>query len=73
MSAEGPQPCPICGGNLPPEVKTPPFCSPRCQWVDLGRWLDGDYAVPSEEAVGIEAIIEYEMRKGQEERADAGD
>jgi endogenous inhibitor of DNA gyrase (YacG/DUF329 family) len=22
-----------------------PFCSSRCKMVDLGRWLDGTYAV----------------------------
>jgi hypothetical protein len=25
-----------------------PFCSERCKMADLGRWLGGDYAVPSE-------------------------
>jgi hypothetical protein len=25
-----------------------PFCSERCRWVDLGRWLEGDYRVPLE-------------------------
>jgi endogenous inhibitor of DNA gyrase (YacG/DUF329 family) len=23
-----------------------PFCSPRCQEVDLGRWLSGVYRIP---------------------------
>ena len=23
-----------------------PFCSERCQLVDLGRWIDGDYSIP---------------------------
>ena len=23
-----------------------PFCSERCRLVDLGRWIDGDYAIP---------------------------
>jgi endogenous inhibitor of DNA gyrase (YacG/DUF329 family) len=23
-----------------------PFCSPRCRKIDLGRWLDGRYAIP---------------------------
>ncbi len=27
-----------------------PFCSRRCQQLDLGRWLDGSYAIPAEEA-----------------------
>jgi endogenous inhibitor of DNA gyrase (YacG/DUF329 family) len=25
------------------------FCSERCQQVDLGRWLSGDYAIPVQE------------------------
>lgn len=26
-----------------------PFCSARCRDLDLGRWLDGAYAVPAVE------------------------
>jgi endogenous inhibitor of DNA gyrase (YacG/DUF329 family) len=26
-----------------------PFCSPRCRTIDLGRWLGGQYGIPSEE------------------------
>ncbi len=25
-----------------------PFCSSRCRWVDLGRWLKGDYTLDRE-------------------------
>lgn len=40
-------PCPICGK---PTVKTfRPFCSKQCADRDLGRWLDGSYAIPTEE------------------------
>jgi uncharacterized protein len=40
--------CPICGkGPLGPGRR---FCSDRCQTVDLGRWLGGDYAIPAAEA-----------------------
>lgn len=39
--------CPICGK---PEVRRyRPFCSARCQEVDLGRWLKGGYRLPTEE------------------------
>ena len=27
-----------------------PFCSKRCSDLDLGRWLTGGYAIPTEEA-----------------------
>ncbi|MEM7224258.1 MAG: DNA gyrase inhibitor YacG [Pseudomonadota bacterium] len=39
--------CPICG--KPVVTAHRPFCSPRCADVDLGHWLMGSYAVPSEE------------------------
>jgi endogenous inhibitor of DNA gyrase (YacG/DUF329 family) len=41
-----PRRCPVCRKPLPPGQR---FCSERCQRVDLGRWLSGDYAVPAEE------------------------
>jgi uncharacterized protein len=45
--------CPICGklyqieklGDLP----SFPFCTDRCRMIDLGRWIDGDYAIPGAE------------------------
>ena len=41
-------PCPICEK---PEAKAyRPFCSRRCADVDLGRWLTGAYALPTEDA-----------------------
>jgi endogenous inhibitor of DNA gyrase (YacG/DUF329 family) len=27
-----------------------PFCSARCRDLDLGKWLDGSYAIPAVEA-----------------------
>jgi endogenous inhibitor of DNA gyrase (YacG/DUF329 family) len=41
--------CPICGQPFDSEF-TPamPFCSVRCQQVDLGRWIDEKYALPHE-------------------------
>jgi endogenous inhibitor of DNA gyrase (YacG/DUF329 family) len=42
-----PRNCPVCGkGPLAPPAR---FCSERCQAVDLGRWLRGDYAIPAED------------------------
>lgn len=41
--------CPICErampGNGPQDWPKWPFCSSRCQLVDLGRWLGESYAV----------------------------
>ena len=44
MPEPKPRPCPICGRPsdffAPP---TGPFCSDRCQRVDLGKWLNEEY------------------------------
>lgn len=37
--------CPICGA--PRKALHRPFCSRRCQEIDLGRWFSGRYAVPT--------------------------
>ncbi|WP_081827717.1 DNA gyrase inhibitor YacG [Kozakia baliensis] len=37
--------CPICKRPTNPEYR--PFCCRRCADVDLGRWFNGDYRVPS--------------------------
>lgn len=42
--------CPICGRRMESESSADwpqfPFCSPRCQLIDLGRWLGEAYRVP---------------------------
>ena len=45
--------CPLCGksyeiGTLA-ELPSFPFCTPRCRLIDLGRWIDGAYAIPGPE------------------------
>jgi uncharacterized protein len=46
--------CPICQKRF--EISTLddlpsfPFCSERCKLIDLGRWIDGTYAIPAGEA-----------------------
>ena len=42
--------CVICEGPCGPreENQMYPFCSRRCQLVDLGRWLDGGYRIPGD-------------------------
>ena len=39
--------CPQCG--KPRDKAYRPFCSRRCRDLDLGKWLDGSYAIPSAE------------------------
>jgi uncharacterized protein len=42
--------CPICSRTFQierlDELPSFPFCSDRCRLIDLGRWIDGDYAIP---------------------------
>ena len=45
--------CPTC--SKPYAVQTLadlpsfPFCSDRCRLIDLGRWIDGAFAIPGPE------------------------
>jgi uncharacterized protein len=44
--------CPTCKRAVSKDGnKAFPFCSTRCQLVDLGRWLDEEYRIPSDEQV----------------------
>ena len=44
--------CPICGAEVAPRSgnKAFPFCTARCKSIDLGKWLNEDYRVPTQEA-----------------------
>ncbi len=39
--------CPICQEKSQPRYS--PFCSRRCADLDLSHWLDGSYAIQTEE------------------------
>ena len=43
--------CPICQRPAAPraENKAFPFCSRRCQQIDLAKWLTGEYRIPTNE------------------------
>ncbi|GAC1467558.1 MAG: hypothetical protein NVSMB9_09270 [Isosphaeraceae bacterium] len=45
--------CPVCAKlfriEALAELPTFPFCSSRCRLIDLGRWVDGAYAIPGED------------------------
>jgi endogenous inhibitor of DNA gyrase (YacG/DUF329 family) len=47
MSASPPETrkCVLCG--KPQDAAYKPFCSKRCADIDLGRWLKGNYSIPS--------------------------
>lgn len=52
--------CPICG--KPVDHPHRPFCSARCKLIDLGRWIDGDYRLPSEDVPDEAEIIDLASR-----------
>jgi endogenous inhibitor of DNA gyrase (YacG/DUF329 family) len=41
------RPCPVC--NKPEAADYRPFCSKRCAEIDLGKWLNEDYRIPTNE------------------------
>lgn len=46
MSSKNKTPCPICAKPTSYfEEPVGPFCSTRCQMVDLGKWLNEDYRI----------------------------
>ena len=45
------RPCPVCGIAVHPECDYQPFCSNRCQQIDLGRWAGGNYSIPGNPAI----------------------
>ena len=58
--------CPICG--KPRAARYRPFCSRRCADIDLGRWLDGSYAVPVAEEEVSEADLAAIARGDQTDK-----
>ncbi|KIC35755.1 DNA gyrase inhibitor YacG [Leisingera sp. ANG-M7] len=59
--------CPVCGGESQQNYR--PFCSKRCADIDLGKWLTGAYAVPSQDPEDIEnALEEAERARASEEK-----
>lgn len=54
--------CPTCKTRFeepsPEERRALPFCSARCQMADLGRWLGGEYAVPTEERPSDDELLD---------------
>lgn len=52
--------CPICQKETVAAYR--PFCSHRCADVDLARWLNGSYAVPSNDPEDIEEALDQAAR-----------
>jgi len=48
--------CPICEKETLEAYK--PFCSKRCADVDLAKWLNGSYALPSRDPDDADALFD---------------
>lgn len=48
--------CPICGEDTLQAFR--PFCSKRCADIDLAKWLNGSYSVPSQREEDAESVQE---------------
>jgi endogenous inhibitor of DNA gyrase (YacG/DUF329 family) len=51
--------CPVCKKAVNEKYK--PFCSKRCSDIDLGRWLNESYIIPTEELVLEEDSLESSL------------
>ncbi len=62
--------CPGCGRETEYEGNEfRPFCSERCQLLDLGAWADEEYALPAEGAQpNEEDLAEIERALREKER-----
>jgi endogenous inhibitor of DNA gyrase (YacG/DUF329 family) len=62
--------CPTCGKGYEvaklDDLKSFPFCSDRCRLVDLGRWIDGAYAIPDQGQPGSSTVPDAESDDGEE-------
>jgi endogenous inhibitor of DNA gyrase (YacG/DUF329 family) len=61
--------CPLCSKPYEvaglDELPSFPFCSERCQLIDLGRWADGKYVIP-----GRPAPTPPESARGDEDESE---
>ena len=48
--------CPMCSNETVPAFR--PFCSKRCADLDLAKWFNGSYAVPSSDPDDIDELQE---------------
>ncbi|MCY4445464.1 MAG: DNA gyrase inhibitor YacG [Rhodobacteraceae bacterium] len=48
--------CPVCQQDS--TLKYQPFCSKRCADIDLNRWFNGEYIIPSEKNENNETLNE---------------
>ncbi len=61
--------CPICAKTTVQAYR--PFCSRRCADIDLGKWMSGQYAVPSQDEDDADELIDA-LQNAPREEGDAG-
>jgi endogenous inhibitor of DNA gyrase (YacG/DUF329 family) len=47
--------CPICEKSENSSFS--PFCSKHCAYLDLGKWLNGDYWIPTNEEADVDGEL----------------
>ena len=59
--------CPQCQSEFDSALSPAlPFCSERCREIDLGRWLDERYGLPSVPDPEADGIPEEDWANGKE-------
>lgn len=59
--------CPICQKEGTQKYR--PFCSKRCADIDLAKWMNGAYAVPSEREYDPEELVKALDELTEEEKS----
>ncbi len=63
--------CPICAKPFEiaalADLPSFPFCSERCRLIDLGRWIDGAYAIPGQDGPQPDELRDRDERRGRED------
>ncbi len=62
--------CPICSKDAAEKYR--PFCSKRCADIDLGKWMTGAYAVPSQGEDDAEELLSELEKATQTGAEDSG-
>ena len=62
--------CSLCGKTVERDGNAyAPFCSERCQQMDLGRWLDERYGLPWEDPTKEPQIDQDSADSGDQNRS----
>ncbi|SLN26351.1 zinc-binding protein [Falsiruegeria litorea R37] len=52
--------CPVCEAETAQKYR--PFCSKRCADLDLAKWLNGSYALPSQAPEDMDVDVSTEEK-----------